>query len=81
MSHFHTGEIEIQRRLDARDEAAAQHQACAVNALTAHVAGCPRCVAFVESYRATPRILRSATAAELPGDLAASLRRFLAERQ
>jgi hypothetical protein len=50
-------------------------------AIEAHVAGCPRCVAFVESYRATPRILRSATAAELPEDLGASLRRFLAERQ
>lgn len=50
-------------------------------AIEAHVAGCPRCVAFMESYRQTPRILRSATAAELPEDLAASLRRFLAERR
>jgi anti-sigma factor RsiW len=44
----------------------------------AHVAGCARCVAFVESYRQTPRILRAATAAALPDDLAESLRRFLA---
>ena len=42
-------------------------------AIEAHVAGCPRCVAFVESYRATPRILREATAATLPADLEASL--------
>lgn len=49
--------------------------------IDAHVAGCPRCVAFVESYRKTPGIVRAATAAEVPGDLAASLRRFLAERR
>ena len=41
----------------------------------------PRCVAFVESYRKTPGIVRAATAAEVPEDLAASLRRFLAERR
>lgn len=50
-------------------------------ALDAHVAGCPRCVAFIESYRETPRILRAATAADLPDDLAESLRRFLASRR
>jgi len=50
-------------------------------ALDRHVSGCPRCVAFVESYRATPRILRAATAAALPDDLAPSLRRFLASRR
>jgi len=49
--------------------------------LDAHVAGCPRCVAFVESYRQTPRILRAATAAALPDDLAESLNRFLASRR
>ena len=47
----------------------------------AHVSGCPRCVAFVESYRQTPRILRAATAAALPDDLAESLRRFLASHR
>ena len=31
--------------------------------LEAHVASCPRCTAFVASYRATPRILREATLA------------------
>lgn len=50
-------------------------------AIEAHVSGCPRCIAFVESYRQTPRILRAATAAALPEDLAQSLRRFLAARR
>jgi anti-sigma factor RsiW len=49
--------------------------------LEAHVVSCPRCVAFVESYRQTPRILRAATAAALPDDLAESLNRFLASRR
>jgi anti-sigma factor RsiW len=49
-------------------------------AIEAHVMGCPRCVAFIESYERTPRILRAATAEALPADLALSLRRFLAER-
>jgi anti-sigma factor RsiW len=46
-------------------------------ALEEHVAGCPRCAAFVASYLETPRILRDATAAVLPADLEASLRAFL----
>jgi hypothetical protein len=41
------------------------------------VAGCPRCVAFIVSYRDTPRILREATATALPTDLQASLHAFL----
>ena len=49
-------------------------------ALDAHVAGCQRCAAFVESYRATPRILRDATAAAIPADIEASLRAFLRVR-
>jgi len=49
--------------------------------IEAHVSGCPRCIAFVESYRQTPRILRAATAAALPDDLAHSLRQFLASRR
>jgi anti-sigma factor RsiW len=49
-------------------------------AIEAHVTGCPRCVAFIESCKRTPRILRAATAEALPADLALSLRRFLAER-
>ena len=50
-------------------------------AIELHVSGCPRCRAFVESYRQTPRILRAATAAALPEDLAESLRRYLASRR
>ncbi len=49
--------------------------------IEAHVAGCPRCVAFVESYRQTPRILRGTTGGDVPEDVAASLRRLLAERR
>ena len=50
-------------------------------AIESHVNGCPRCVAFLESYRQTPRILRAATAAMLTADLAQWLRRFLASRR
>lgn len=46
-------------------------------ALEAHVAGCERCTAFVASYRETPRILRSATATEVPPDIHDSLHAFL----
>jgi anti-sigma factor RsiW len=42
-------------------------------AVDAHVAGCPRCVAFLASYRETPRIMRDATTIEMPADLEASL--------
>jgi len=49
-------------------------------ALEAHVAGCPRCAAFVASYRDTPRILREATEASLPADVEASLEAFLSAR-
>ena len=46
-------------------------------ALEAHVAACERCIAFVASYRETPRILRSATTVELPADIQESLHAFL----
>jgi len=49
--------------------------------LEAHVAGCPRCTAFLAAYRETPRILREATAAALPADLEASLLDFLRSRR
>jgi anti-sigma factor RsiW len=42
-------------------------------AVEAHVAGCPRCDAFIASYRDTPRIAREATSMEMPADLEASL--------
>lgn len=49
--------------------------------LDAHLSGCPRCVAFIAAYRATPRILREATAASLPAELASSLRAVLRARR
>src|SRR6185503_13181469 len=49
--------------------------------LEAHVAGCPRCTAFVASYRETPRILREASAVTMPPDLEESLLRFLRSRR
>jgi anti-sigma factor RsiW len=45
--------------------------------LDAHVAGCPKCTAFVASYLATPRIMREATAAAMPPELQRSLLAFL----
>ena len=42
-------------------------------AIDAHVAGCPRCAAFVASYLETPRIVRDATQMEMPADLETSL--------
>ena len=48
--------------------------------LEAHVLGCPRCVAFIESYRQTPEIMRDATSMEMPDDLADRMRKFLRER-
>jgi anti-sigma factor RsiW len=46
-------------------------------ALEAHVAGCPRCVAFIASYRETPRIMRDATSFELGATEQAALLTFL----
>jgi len=45
--------------------------------LELHVAGCPKCEAFIASYLATPRILRDATAATMPPELQRSLLAFL----
>ena len=50
-------------------------------AIEAHVAGCPRCVAFIASYKETPRILREATAREMPADLQSSLLAALRSRR
>jgi anti-sigma factor RsiW len=47
------------------------------HALEAHVAGCERCRAYLESYRATPRIFKEATTAALPAAVEQSLRAFL----
>jgi anti-sigma factor RsiW len=45
------------------------------------VSGCPRCVAFIASYQETPRIVRDATALEMPADLQASLLASLRARR
>jgi anti-sigma factor RsiW len=50
-------------------------------AIEAHVAGCPRCVAFIGSYEATPRVVREATAIEMPKDLESSLLDALRRRR
>lgn len=49
--------------------------------LEAHVVGCQRCLAFIESYRETPRLLRDATDAGLPADVRESLTEFLRSRR
>ena len=45
--------------------------------IESHVAGCPKCTAFVAAYLATPRILREATAAAMPPELQRSLLAYL----
>lgn len=49
--------------------------------LEGHVAGCQRCQAFVESYRATPRLFREATETVLPAVLQSSLLAWLREQR
>jgi anti-sigma factor RsiW len=49
--------------------------------LDAHVSGCPRCQAFVASYRETPRIVREASPVAVPADLERSLLAFLRSRR
>ena len=48
--------------------------------LEAHVTGCPLCQAFLASYRDTPRVLRDATLAAPPPDLAKLLVEFVRHR-
>jgi anti-sigma factor RsiW len=50
-------------------------------AIDEHVAGCPRCIAFIASYRETPRIIRDATASALSAELQESLRASLRARR
>jgi anti-sigma factor RsiW len=52
-------------------------QADEEQALRAHLADCPRCVEFLESYRATARIIRNATDVEMPPDVESRLLTFL----
>ena len=49
--------------------------------LDAHVAGCAKCVAFIASYEATPRIVREATSVELPASAERTLLAFLRLRR
>ena len=48
--------------------------------LDAHVAGCPRCTAFLASYLASSRILRRATLVDPPADLESKLRELVRGR-
>lgn len=50
-------------------------------ALEGHVAGCPRCAAFLRSYTAVPAIVRQATSVTLPDAGRDALRRALASRE
>ena len=50
-------------------------------ALDAHFAACAPCLAFVRSYRETPRILREATAAPIPTEVEKRLREYLAKKR
>lgn len=49
--------------------------------LEAHLAACPECAEFLRLYRETPRILREATATQMPAELQERLRRFLKEKE
>ena len=49
--------------------------------LDAHFARCPPCLEFMRSYRETPRIMREATAGEMPDVVRDKLRAFLAEKK
>jgi len=49
--------------------------------IAAHVAGCEKCAAFVQSYQATPRIIRDATDIAPPAALGESLIAFLRQHR
>jgi anti-sigma factor RsiW len=49
-------------------------------ALQAHIAHCPRCVEFFESYRGASRIIREATQVDVPAEIEERLLQFLATR-
>lgn len=48
--------------------------------LEEHLAGCPPCVEFVRTYRATPGLCKRALAAKMPDELARKLTDFLRTR-
>ena len=64
----------VERLMDYTEGVIAADLAAAIEA---HVASCERCTAFIASYRATPRLLRDATAVTLPDDRRLALRTFL----
>lgn len=45
--------------------------------LEEHLAGCPECVAFVQTFRSTISLLRSLAEQDLPADVRLRLRAFL----
>jgi len=45
--------------------------------LRAHLSGCPPCVEFVRSYRATSGLCRKALVRSMPAEVAGRLREFL----
>ena len=78
----HMSDVTCASGVDAlMDYLEGQLPASTVTALEGHVAGCQRCQAFVESYRATPRLIREATDVLLPGPLEASLLSWLRSRR
>lgn len=50
-------------------------------ALDAHFSACKPCLDFVDSYRETPRLLRKATAAEMPSEVSERLAQFLKDKK
>jgi anti-sigma factor RsiW len=61
----------VDRALSAEEE----------RALQAHMADCPRCVEFLESYRGTSRVIREATKVDVPADIEERIIGFLASRR
>ena len=58
-----------------------QLPASTVAELERHVLGCQRCQAFIESYRATPQLMRELTDAELPAGLPSKLLAWLSQNR
>lgn len=48
--------------------------------LEEHLAGCPPCVEFVRTYRATPGLCKRALAKKMPEELSKKLSEFLRQR-
>lgn len=51
------------------------------SAVEEHLAACPPCVEFVNSYRSTPEILRKALPPAMPPEVADRLKSFLRDRR